>query len=114
MELYNEMDSGRSGGRTAANPLEILIIEDSQDDAATLKQIASLYLGEINNYPGGAPLRLNMRSLAAGAYPYSEPFWVVTGANPTPLVKSFGEFLTSSEGLEINEKKGLMMDGKKT
>jgi len=33
MELYNEMDSGRSGGRTAANPLEILIIEDSQDDA---------------------------------------------------------------------------------
>jgi phosphate transport system substrate-binding protein len=157
----------------------------------TLREIASLYLGEIRAYPDGAPIRLVLRpmldsdtsfllslspeiaaavrqaharegmilavtdqdnadtlekirgaigwmtlaqlisekraltpltidgimpgleTLASGAYPYSKPSFVVAGANPTPLVKSFIEFLTSRESREILLKNGILVDGKR-
>jgi len=154
----------------------------------TLKQIASLYAGEIKSYPDGTPIRLILRpetefntrllkslspeidkavqksqsrdgmilaitdqenaemlervkgaigwttlgqvisekrsviplpidnitpsleTFASGTYPYYRPFFVVTEAKPTPLAKSFIEFLTSAEGREILSKNGNSVD----
>ena len=58
-------------------------------------------------------VRPSLETLASGAYPYSKPFSVVTGANPTPLVKAFSEFLTSGEVREILLKNGLFVDARK-
>ena len=58
-------------------------------------------------------IRPSLETLASGAYPYYRIFSVVTGANPTPLVKSFIAFLTSGEGREILLKNGLLVDGKR-
>jgi phosphate transport system substrate-binding protein len=58
-------------------------------------------------------VRPGLETLASGAYPYSKPFFVVTGNNPGPLVKSFIEFLISREGREILSQNGLLVDGKR-
>jgi len=49
---------------------------------------------------------------ASGKYPLFKFFSVVTGAQPTPLVKSFLEFLFSAEGREILLKNGHFIDVK--
>jgi phosphate transport system substrate-binding protein len=52
-------------------------------------------------------------NFASGKYPLFRSFAVVTGREPTPLVKSFLEFLTSAEGREILLKNGQFVDFKK-
>jgi phosphate transport system substrate-binding protein len=53
------------------------------------------------------PSRANF---ASGTYPLFRSFSVVTGREPTPLAKSFIEFLTSAEGREILLKNGQFVD----
>jgi phosphate transport system substrate-binding protein len=56
-----------------------------------------------------APDRGNFDS---GAWPLSKAFSVVYKTPPTPLVKSFLEFLTSARGQEILVKNGYVVDAK--
>ena len=172
----------------ARTPLLLVTSHQGAEVSFTLKQIASLYNGEIPNYPDGAPLRLIMRpeveidlhlvrglspeidaavqraqsqegmsvavtdqdnaevlvkargaigwmtmaqlisehlelaplpidnilpnqaNFASGKYPIFKTFSVVTGAQPSPLVKSFLEFLFSAEGRAILLKNGHFID----
>jgi phosphate transport system substrate-binding protein len=55
---------------------------------------------------------LNRENFASGAYPLFRSFSVVTGAQPTPLVKAFVAFLSSSEGRAILERNGHFIDVK--
>ncbi|MGB8991695.1 MAG: substrate-binding domain-containing protein [Desulfobaccales bacterium] len=52
-------------------------------------------------------------NFVSGKYPYNRLFLVVTGAQPTPLAKSFIEFLTSAEGRAILLRNGHFVDVKK-
>ncbi len=58
-------------------------------------------------------IRPSLETLSSGAYPYYKTFSVVTGANPSPLIKSFIEFLLSTETREILLKNGVLVDVKK-
>jgi len=51
-------------------------------------------------------------NFASGIYPLFKSFSVVTGAQPTPLAKSFLEFLTSAEGRAILLRNGHFIDVK--
>lgn len=51
-------------------------------------------------------------NFASGKYPLFRSFSVVTGAQPSPLVKGFLEFLFSAEGRAILEKNGHFLDVK--
>ncbi len=57
-----------------------------------------------------SPTQANFDS---GVYPLFKAFSVVINAQPTPLVKSFLEFLTSAQGREILLKNGYVVDAKK-
>lgn len=174
----------------ARTPLLLVTSHTGAGVNFTLKQIASLYNGEIQSYPDGTPIRLIMRSeveidihlvrglsaeidiavhraqsregmivavtdqengdnlerirgaigwmtlaqlmsegrqvtplpldnilpsqanFASGKYPLFRSFSVVTGAQPSPMVKSFLEFLTSAEGREILLRNGHLIDMK--
>ena len=56
-----------------------------------------------------APTQANF---ASGKYPLFRTFSVVTGAQPTPLVKAFLEFLFSAEGRAILVRNGHFLDAK--
>jgi phosphate transport system substrate-binding protein len=75
--------------------------------AQLVSQKSSLKPLSINNI---MPNRVNF---ASGRYPYYKSFFVITGTKPTPLVKSFIEFLTSDEGRAILLKNGHVVDVKK-
>jgi phosphate transport system substrate-binding protein len=49
-------------------------------------------------------------NFASGIYPIFRSFSVVTGREPTPLAKSFIDFLTSAEGRDILLKNGHFVD----
>jgi len=76
----------------------------------TMAQLISEHLGltplPIDNIP------LSQENFASGKYPLFRSFSVVTVAQPTPLVKSFLNFLASAEGRAILEKNGLFIDVK--
>jgi phosphate transport system substrate-binding protein len=76
----------------------------------TLAQLISENLGltplPINNI---LPTQANF---AAGKYPLFRTFSVVTGAQPTPLVKAFLAFLFSAQGRAILERNGHFIDVK--
>jgi phosphate transport system substrate-binding protein len=72
----------------------------------------------VSEKPALIPLSINnimpsRENFASGRYPYYKPFFVITRAQPTPLVKSFIEFLTSDEGRAILLKNGQVVDVKK-
>ena len=174
----------------ARTPLLLVTSHKGAKINFTLKRIASLYNGEIQSYPDGAPLRVIMRpdveldvhlvrglspeidaairrtqlqegmnvavndqdnaemllrirgaigwmtlaqlisenleltplpidniapnqaNFASGKYPLFRTFSVVTGAQPTPLVKAFLEFLFSAEGRAILVRNGHFLDVK--
>ena len=174
----------------ARTPLLLVTSHKGAGVNFTLKQIASLYNGEIQSYPDGTPIRLIMRpeveidihlvrglspeidtavhraqsregmsvavtdhdnaemlektrgaigwmtmaqlisenlelaplpidnilpsqaNFASGKYPLFRSFSVVTGAQPTPLAKSFLEFLFSAEGRAILLRNGHFIDVK--
>ncbi len=175
----------------ARTPLLLVTSHQAAGVNFTLKQLASLYAGDITSFPDGTPIRLIMRpeveidlhlirglspemdqavqraqsregmivavtdddngeilerirgaigwmtlaqlisegravtilpldnilpsqaNFASVIYPLFRSFSVVTGAQPTPMVKSFLEFLTSAEGREILLKNGHVVDAKK-
>lgn len=47
-----------------------------------------------------------IQTLTNGSYPHTKNMYAVTGANPSPAVKQFMEFLRSSQGQEILKKIG--------
>lgn len=174
----------------ARTPLLLVTSHKGAEVNFTLKQIASLYNGDIQNYPDGAPIRVIMRpdveidthlvrglspeidtaidraqlregmnvavndqdnaemlvrikgaigwmtmaqlisenlkltplpidnilpiqaNFASGKYPLFRSFSVVTGAQPSPLVKAFLEFLASAEGRAILVRNGHLIDVK--
>jgi len=174
----------------ARTPLLLVTSHKGAGVNFTLKQIASLYTGDITSFPDGTPIRVIMRpetemdihlirglspemdqavqeaqsregmsvaitdhdnaemlvktrgslgwmtmaqimsenldlaplpidnippsqaNFASGKYPLFRSFSVVTGAQPTPLAKSFLEFLFSAEGREILLKNGHFIDVK--
>ena len=57
-----------------------------------------------------SPTQANFDS---GVYPLFKAFSVVINAQPTPLVKSFLEFLASAQGRELLLKNGYVVDAKK-
>jgi len=189
--MAEEVSQGAVAVEFGRTPIMLVTSHQGAEINFTLKEIASLYAGEIKSYPGGAPIRLILRpmvdsdtefllslspeiaaavrqaharegmivattdldnanamekikgalswmtltqlisekrpftllqingvkpsleTLASGAYPYSKPFSVVTGATPTPLAKAFIEFLTSAAGREILSQNGILGEGKR-
>jgi phosphate transport system substrate-binding protein len=175
----------------AGTPLLLVTSHQAAGVNFTLKQVASLYAGDITSFPDGTPIRLIMRpeveidlhlirglspemdqavqkaqsregmivavndqdngeilerirgaigwmtlaqlmsegrqitplpldnimpsqaNFASGIYPLFRSFSAVIGAQPTPMAKSFIEFLTSAEGQEILLKNGHVVDAKK-
>jgi phosphate transport system substrate-binding protein len=174
----------------ARTPLLLVTSHQAAGVNFTLKQLASLYAGDLTSFPDGTPIRLIMRpeseidihmirglspemdkavnkaqsregmvvavndqdngdilerirgaigwmslgqlmsegrqvtplpldnimpsqaNFASGTYPLFKSFFAVIGAQPTPLAKSFLEFLTSAEGREILLKNGHFIDVK--
>lgn len=43
----------------------------------------------------------SLKGLADGSYPYPKPFYLVTSAQASPLVKEFVAFLRSSQGIKL-------------
>jgi phosphate transport system substrate-binding protein len=76
----------------------------------TMAQLISENLGltplPIDNIP------LTQTNFVSGKYPLFRSFSVVTGAQPTPLVKAFLAFLTSAEGRAILVRNGHFLDVK--
>lgn len=55
----------------------------------------------------------NMKTLAAGAYPYYKTLYIVTGPKSSPVTKQFVEFITSETGKEVLARTGhLPLKGK--
>ena len=174
----------------ARTPLLLVTSHQGAAGDFTLQRIASLYNGDLQSYPDGAPIRLIMRpeveidvhlvrglspeidaavlraqaregmgvavtdqdnaeilvktrgaigwmtmaqliseslelaplpidnimpiqaNFASGKYPLFRSFSVVTAAQPSPLVKSFLEFLASAEGRAILSRNGHLFDTK--
>lgn len=186
-----EASQGAVAVEYGRSPLLLVTSYQSSGVNLTLKQLASLYTGEITSFPDGTPIRLIMRpeveidlhlirglspemdqavqkaqsregmimavndqdngdilerirgaigwmtlvqlmsegrlliplpldhivpnheNFASGKYPLFKSFSVVTGTAPTPMVKSFLEFLTSAQGRKILLKNGYVVDAKK-
>ena len=182
------LEFGKTMAEYARTPLLLVTSHRGAEINFTLKQIASLYNGEIQSYPDGIPLRIIMRpeveidihlvrglspeidaaiqraqlqegmdvavndqdnaemllrirgaigwmtlaqlisenleltplpidnialtqaNFASGKYPLFKTFSVVTGAQPTPLVKAFLKFLFSAEGRAILVRNGHFLD----
>jgi phosphate transport system substrate-binding protein len=185
-----ERGHGLVAAEYARTPLLLVTSFKGPEVSFTLKRIAALYNGEIQNYPDGTPIRVIMRpeveidihlvrglspeidtavhraqlregmsvavndqdnaemlvrttgaigwmtlaqlisedlklvplpidnilpnqaNFASGKYPLFRTFFVVTGAQPTPLIKAFLAFLTSAEGRAILVGNGHFLDVK--
>jgi phosphate transport system substrate-binding protein len=55
----------------------------------------------------------SLETFSSGVYPYNKPFSVVIRPNPTKVVKSFLEFLTSAAGRKILFNNGILVDQEK-
>ena len=109
--------------RKALSREGMIIAYTDQDNANTLEKIKGamgwMTLSQlISEKRSLTPLPIDnvkpsLDSLSSGAYPYCKTFSVITGPNPTPMVKSFMEFLTSAAGRKILLTNGLLVERKK-